>query len=816
MNHKGDATASEDTDVTVWYDKRALHVKARCHTAAMDRIRTLAARKTPYARDAWGDDALEVSIDPRQTRLKHKHFIMPPNGLAITFIGSNNRQEQGWNPPFNYRVSLEDKAWVIEAEFPFAMLGRTPKKGETWGFNVLRVNRSEPTGYVQWAPTFGDALRTELLGEIQFSGTPGNRTDEIATYMRRASERKAFFLSTINGIREEDALHALGMKDWASWGKYLAGRKSPTPLRWEDSIPGAEGVPDYDRAMLMEMADTLVEQIAQWSIEPPDPRSFGIEPLEALGDAYLLTRNRKYVDAFEHALKIHARRMRQVQDTVTAPDQLHYATNPYHDAQIIRTEMMSYVYLSMRKEPLAPETHAIMMLTVMRGCRFATFNISSEYTYGNHQVYESGGLASVAALFPEFPESNRWANAAARSIRLHFEREVYPDGGYAERCGYHTVAMGYVMHAVATIRINKLEKRFPDLMNRRMQGTIERMHDWLLMMVAPDGTFPAFGDCGASTMLRFLLRGAIVFKRPDLAWPLAQTVPAMVPKGMKPRKPSRLSAALASHFTIMRDGWTKDSMFMVVDSGPLGGQHSHLDTLGFVAYANGMPVAMDSGISTSYDDPRYVTVFRSLRAHNVVVIDDIETEKVAERVSWKPGKRVDKVVVRSHAYEHALGVMHDRTILFVKGTGWVIRDRLVGPKSFDFARHRVDWMLHTPYALKPEMPGVLHAATAAGGLVVLAGRQGQLNAPMLEQQPASMPPQETLHMRLWDAGRRLGKHFTPNVTCLALRKKPVHGNTCEFVTALLPYRGNRPDAQLVESGKSWTLRLGKRAETLPL
>ena len=46
---------------------------------------------------------------------------------------------------------------------------------EIWGGNLLRVNPSEPTGYVQWSPTFGDALRTEFFGEFQFAGTPGDR-----------------------------------------------------------------------------------------------------------------------------------------------------------------------------------------------------------------------------------------------------------------------------------------------------------------------------------------------------------------------------------------------------------------------------------------------------------------------------------------------------------------------------------------------------------------------------------------------------------------------------------------------------------------
>lgn len=816
LNHSGDALAREATDVWLWYDAAALHVKARCHSASMARVRQLAARPAPYARDAWGDDALEISIDVRRTRRSHGHVILPPNGLPITFIGSNNRQEQGWHPPFEYRVELEADAWVITATFPFAALGCTPVAGESWGFNVLRVNADEPQQYVQWAPTFGDALRTELFGEIRFAGPPGDRAAEVTAYAQRAAARATFFLERINALTEEDARRELGATDWAAWGQYLATRAAPVPLRWEAFLPGRAGIAAADEPLIMQMAETLVRQIGGWTLDPPDPAAFAAEPLEVLGDAYLLTGDRRFVAAFERALEVHARRVREITVALRSPHERPYTSNPYHDAQIIRAEMLAYGYLTMRGAGLQPQTHGVMMLTILRGCRFAAHNISSEYTYGNHQVYESGGLAAVAALFPEFPESDQWAQVAARSIRLHLERELYPDGGYRERCGYHSVAMSYAMHAVATIRVNHVEHRFAELMSGEMLGRFERMHEWLLMLLAPDGTMPAFGDCGASSMLRFLQRGAAVFARPDLAWPLQQLAPARVPSGITPRLPACTSVSLASQFTVLRGGWTPTDFFLAVDHGPLGGQHSHLDTMGFVAYAHGHPVVLDTGIGISYEDPRYTTWFRALRAHNVVAVDDLETEKVAERVAWESGGAVEFVCMRSHAYGQALGVVHARSIAFVRGVGWFIHDRLTASSSEAFAGRQVDWLLHTPYALVSEGPGVLHAAAGEGGLLVLAGRPETLAAPTLEKRPGAVPLPAAREMRLWDAVRVHGRQLTQDVTALTWRHKPVSGTDCEFAVMLLPYRGSRPQARLVATPTGWTLKLaGRPAIPLP-
>lgn len=811
LNHRGDAAALEETDVRLSRDRDALRITACCRTADMARVRELAARTVAYARDAWGDDAIELQIDVQRTRTRYFHFMLPPNGIAVTLLGFSNRQVQGWNPRFDFRVELRDDAWLVEVVLPFAILGRIPEDGEAWGFNVMRVNRSEPTRYAQWAPTFGEALRPERFGEIRFGGEPGDRAAEAAAYARHAAERRAFFIDTINGVRDEDALKELGEADWTAWGARLARRESPLPLSWFGFAPGAAGISALDRPVVLAKADMLVDGIAGWPTDPPDPAAFVFDRLELLGDAFLLTGARKYVEAFERALDIHGRLVRDILRGVTDPRQLPYSRNPYYDIYVVRTARVAYTYLTMRREGLSPRTHAVMMWTVLRSGRFAAFNIASDYTYGNHQTYESGGLATVAALFPEFPDSDGWARVAARAIRLHLEREVYPDGGYYERCGYHEVALTFTMQAVATIRADGAEARFADLMNPATLGTLERMHQWSMLMTAPDGSFPAFGDYAAHPQVRLLRRGAAVFGRPDFAWPVRQAVPELVPPGIVPREPEpRGSVALDSHFTVLRDGWAPTDFYMAVDHGPLGGQHSHIDTVGFVAFAHGRPVALDSGIGANYEDPRYGAWFRSLRAHNVVAIDDLEPEKVAERVSWEPGADVDVLGTRSRAYERALGVVHDRTIHFAKGVGWLVHDRLAGPASFDFAAHAVDWLLHTPYELEPVGPGVLDGGLDGFGLMVLAGRPHELEAPQLELKPASMPGSELRELRNRDVGPRADPSVP--ITSLSWRKRPMPGRACEFAFFVLPYRGGRPDARLTPGPAGWTLSIAGRPD----
>ncbi len=799
LHGEGDRAAPPALQAWVWAAAGALHVRVRCGAADMARVRALADARTPWSRDAWGDDAVEVQIDAGRTRREYLHVIVSPAGVVTTLRGFNNRQEQGWHPPVEAAVTLHDDAWEVALAVPVRALGSTPTPGDAWGFNLLVVAPELPGGYAQWAPTFGEALNPEQFGTLVFDGPPGDRAAEVAAYARRAAERADFFRQTINTLTPPDARAALGVADWAAWDAHLAARPI-RPLRWEGIALGAAGIVAGDRPLAMADADALCAQTAGWSAEDPPREAFFVERLDALGDAWLLTGERKYVDAFERAVAAHAPLLRAMMAEVDAPHQRGGAFAPYHDFQIIRAYQLAYAYLTLREAGLAAETHATVMWTVLRACRFAEFNIRTMYVYGNHQLYESAGLAMTAALFPEFPESDGWARTASEAIRRHLACELYPDGGYSERCTYHTVALGYTMQAVAVIRAAGAAARFPALLCPETLGRLERMHDWLLALLAPDGTHPPFGDFAAHPHLRYFERAAVLFNRPDFAWPLQQLAPSLLAPGMVPRTPDVRSVALPSGFTVLRSGWASDDWYLAAEHGPLGGQHSHVDTMGFAAYAFGRPVALDTGIGTSYEDPRYTGWFRGVRAHNVVAVDEAEPEKVAERLAFGE----NRVRMRSRAYEHAYGIVHEREIRVLPGRGWLILDRLTARTSL--AGRRIDWLLHTPYALAPLAPGVLHAAAGDGGLLVLAGRPETLEAPVITTTPATVPVPAAVALRIVDTVRHYADEIIRDVTMLTWRHRPVAGDTAEFVTALVPYRGERPDVRLVDTSAGWTLQ----------
>ena len=66
----------------------------------------------------------------------------------------------------------EAAAWTLELAIPWAALGRAPKPGELWGFNLCRSRQAKGLAqreYSAWSCTYGGFGKVENFGHIVFS-----------------------------------------------------------------------------------------------------------------------------------------------------------------------------------------------------------------------------------------------------------------------------------------------------------------------------------------------------------------------------------------------------------------------------------------------------------------------------------------------------------------------------------------------------------------------------------------------------------------------------------------------------------------------
>ena len=269
----------------------------------------------------------------------------------------------------------------------------------------------------------------------------------------------------------------------------------------------------------------------------------------------------------------------------------------------------------------------------------------------------------------------------------------------------------------------------------------------------PDGRAPLIGDSddGRLQILshyfdwepqdhRYLLAlGAALFKRDDfaarafdapgateeVAWLLgAEEARSLAQQSSAPPDLSSCAFEESGRYVLRHA-----AHHAVVCTDPVGtaglGNHKHNDIFGFELTISGVPMVVDIGSFVYTSDVETRNRFRSTRAHNTVMIDNLEqnqllgpfgmrTDAVVRVLTWRPEPSHDLLDVVHTGYERlAQPVSHRRTMAFLKDPfAWVVVDRLGGS-----GRHTIESSLHLAPGAAPRLrpsPSQLQAgATAA-------------------------------------------------------------------------------------------------------
>ena len=159
---------------------------------------------------------------------------------------------------------------------------------------------------------------------------------------------------------------------------------------------------------------------------------------------------------------------------------------------------------------------------------------------------------------------------------------------------------------------------------------------------------------------------------------------------LQPVAPATQSRAFTeSGYFVMRDGWTKTSNYLLVDCGQhgaLNGAHAHADSLSFELAACGRSLLIDTGTYTYTGSAEMRDLFRSSSAHNTLTIDNESSSVPAGPFRWQHVAQSTLRAWHSHSrFDYFEGAhdgyarlkapaIHARSILFLKGLYWVMRD----------------------------------------------------------------------------------------------------------------------------------------------
>jgi hypothetical protein len=367
---------------------------------------------------------------------------------------------------------------------------------------------------------------------------------------------------------------------------------------------------------------------------------------------------------------------------------------------------------------------ALTRQTVLRIYKFLYLNARHLETYpstyfspNTHLTGEALGLFYLGTMLPEFKESARWRNMGLRILLSQLSRHVQSDGVYFEQSSYyHRYTADFYLHLWILLGSPTSD----------VQDSLRLLLDHLMYITRPDGTTPLFGDDDGGRLLKLddraandfrstLATGAALLGRSDYKFVSGgasqETLWLLGPAGLDrldrivAREPAQRSVAFTTGgYYVMRDGWEKDSNYLLFDCGPHGTDncgHAHADALSFELAMKGQTMLVDPGTCTYTGSSEMRDWFRSTAAHNTLTIDGESSSVPAGPFSWKSiagsacsswisEPRFDFIEAAHDGFGRLPApATHTRSILFIKDNYWVVRDRVES-----VGEHRIQLSFH--------------------------------------------------------------------------------------------------------------------------
>ncbi|MFN7943847.1 MAG: alginate lyase family protein [Blastocatellia bacterium] len=454
------------------------------------------------------------------------------------------------------------------------------------------------------------------------------------------------------------------------------------------------------------------------------------------GQAWWITRDERFVTAF----------IRQAEDWISR-NPVGAGLNWASSLEIAFRSIAWLWALSLcaDSELLTPAVMARLVGSLAAQGRHLETYLSHYFSPNTHLTGEALGLLYLGLALPELKRAGRWRETGLRILLEQLPKQVREDGVYFEQAScYHRYTTDFYLHLLLLAKSHGLA--LPDAVTARLTGLL----DHLMWITRPDSSSPLFGDDDGGRLLPTGPRegndfrdtlglGAAVFSRGDWKFvagaAAAETLWLSGPAGLAqydqitPAPPAAQSRVFAaSGWAVIRDGWERDSAWLLVDCGRHGAEigcgHAHADALSFEFAAGGMTWLVDPGTFVYAADAVTRDQFRSTAAHNTALVDGEEQSLPGNPFSWRTvtdatatafnDDGVCALIEGEHDGYQRLPdpVTHRRTIQFCRNqTQLTIRDQFTARTE-----HRYTLRFHFA-------PGC--AVTTSGHSVRASGPQGR-------------------------------------------------------------------------------------------
>lgn len=580
---------------------------------------------------------------------------------------------------------------------------------------------------------------------------------------------------------------AVSREDWDDATKALAGifrqRGFASPLLQPTTVSDAqETIRRADEAVQLKIGDAGESPFAFdgriiWRESPVTTicRFPHFEPLTA---AYEQAKHPKYANAIvrdirdyiasvsiEDAMPLHVKGNRN--------GRMFREGNPWQNNYLlVRFERWLRALHAVRDSPeLTDEDLLSAIRCIIEDARWAKPQIEAGFPAANNlKLAMARYLIEVGLLLPEMAIAPECIASGRDLFTSLVMQSVYPDGAYDE------LTIGYSISTINSMCRLMLAMPGDKALHAVRDRILQAIRYNMALTRPTDGMPPAYGDVNPFVLARDeLVEHA---QRLGLHW-----VAHVATSGRKSEPPDFTAFPPAGEsqyggYYVMRDGFKADAMYMVIDGGPCGTNHVHMDKLSFEMCAMGQPFIVDPG-SCGYftqdedtDSDRHVNLSYGYHHNNLTIngVDQTETRNRSDtplQNRWEPGLadgridifessyRFDQAVHLNNPGEPLLPIEHRRRVVFVRGVGWLMEDVLTGDMMDVIS---VEQQFQCPATISPRQLAENHwqLISAAGPVLHVVGWDAtwQGRVAIGETEPPVGVNRDSHHWNCWtNAGR---------------------------------------------------------------
>jgi len=416
--------------------------------------------------------------------------------------------------------------------------------------------------------------------------------------------------------------------------------------------------------------------------------------LNILGEAYLITNDRKYIVEF----------VNQINDWIdNNPVGFGVNWKCTMDAAIRAANWLVALEFFSKKGYLSKEFLHKFYTSIYEHGRFIRSHLEiSQNRANNHYLADIVGLLYISIYCPFFNESKKWLNFCIKELSKEIDKQIYDDGcSFEASTSYHRLVLEMFFYSYL------LADRAGVLLPEKMKEKLEKMFTVSLYCIKPNGMIPQIGDNDSGRFLiftdrqilehKYLLTLAAIYNK-DASFKLhtfdfdEEAFWIFGNKGKEIYNELHFRIKSLASKTFPNAGWyiiRNDNEYCFVSCGYNGqdgnGGHSHNDKISFELMINGEDVFVDPGTYVYTPDPQERNKFRSTGYHNTIKFDGYEQNEISENLFSLPERvKINEadLLERDNNISfqgkiHYSDITHKRTITIDKNTSnWKIVDNI--------------------------------------------------------------------------------------------------------------------------------------------